>query len=129
MATIIIPEKHTLNRITEIKNLSDAKYYVFILLLSEMKCDRVLRSDYLNIVIHDADEIEECQKSLINIYSSGVAFDNIERGVIPYRFLYMAEYINKYVVEVEQDCYKLELPKDGITVKVERRNKNGDSTC
>lgn len=123
MATIVIPEKHTLNRITEIKNLSDAKYYVFILLLSEMKCDRDLRSDYLNLVIHDVDEIEECQKSIINVYSSGVIFENIERGVIPYRFLYMAEYINKYVVEVEQDCYKLELPKDGITVKVESKKE------
>ncbi len=123
MATIIIPEKHTLNRITEIKNLSDAKYYVFILLLSEMKRDRDLRSDYLNLVIHDVDETEECQKSLINVYSSGVAFDNIERGVIPYRFLYMAEYINKYVVEVEKDCYKLELPKDSITVKVESKKE------
>lgn len=123
MATIVIPEKHTLNRITEIKNLSDAKYYVFILLLSEMKRDRDLRSNYLNLVIHDVDEIEECQKSLINVYSSGVAFDNIERGVIPYRFLYMAEYVNKYVVEVEQDCYKLELPKDSITIKVESKKE------
>lgn len=123
MATIIIPEKHTLNRITEIKNLSDAKYYVFILLLSEMKQDRDLRSDYLNLVIHDVDEIEECQKSLINVYSSGVVFNDIERGVIPYRFLYLAEYINKYVVEVEQDCYKLVLPKDGITVKVESKKE------
>ena len=123
MATIIIPEKHTLNRITEIKNLSDAKYYVFILLLSEMKCDRDLRSDYLNLVIHDVDEIEECQKSIINVYSSGVVFDNIERGVIPYRFLYMAEYVNKYVVEVEKDSYKLELPKDSITVKVESKKE------
>lgn len=123
MATIIIPEKHTLNRITEIKNLSDAKYYVFILLLSEMKRDRDLRSDYLNLVIHDVDEIEECQKSIINVYSSGIAFDNIERGVIPYRFLYLVEYINKYVVEVEQDYYKLVLPKDGITVKVESKEE------
>ena len=48
MPTINIPEYHSLNRIPEIRNLSDAKYYVFILLLSEMKDDAALRSNHLD---------------------------------------------------------------------------------
>ena len=32
MPTINMPEYHSLNRIPKIRNLSDAKYYVFILL-------------------------------------------------------------------------------------------------
>lgn len=45
-----MPEYYSLNRIPEIRNLSDAKYYVFILLLSEMKDDAALKSNHLDIV-------------------------------------------------------------------------------
>ena len=68
MAIVTIPEKHVLNRIVEVNSLSDAKYYTFILILSDMKQDREYRRNHLDLVLYDGYDIEEVQHRTMNLF-------------------------------------------------------------
>lgn len=116
MPTINIPEYYSLNRIPEIRNLSDAKYYVFILLLSEMKQDKTYRPNYLDLVQYDSFDIEEIQKTAICNYSKEKDFQCFVEYYCPCDFYHIANCIDKYVIEVEKDHYKLEIPNRNIDV-------------
>jgi len=124
MPIINIPEKHAINKITEIRNLSDAKYYIFILLLSDMKQDKTYRPNYLDLVQYDSFDIEEIQKKAMYNYSREKDFQCFVEYYCPYDFYHIANYIDKYVIEVEKDHYKLEIPKGNIDVIFEANDIN-----
>lgn len=116
MTTIIIPEKHAINKIIEIYNLSDAKYYIFILLLSDMKQDKIYRPNHLDLVQYDSFDIEEVQKTAIRNYSKEKDFQCFVEYYCQCDFYHIANYIDKHVIEVEKDHYKLEMPNGNINV-------------
>ena len=120
MAVVTIPEKHVLNRIVEVNNLSDAKYYAFILILSDMKQDREYRRNHLDLVLYDGYDIEEVQHTTMNLFSRGNPFKNFIE-YCPCDFVYIAKYIDKYMIEVEKGQYKLEIPYN-IDVNFEANN-------
>lgn len=110
MAIVTIPEKHVLNRIVEVNSLSDAKYYAFILILSDMKQDREYRRNHLDLVLYDGYDIEEVQHTTMNLFSRGNPFKNFIEYYCPCDFVYIAKYIDKYMIKAEEGQYKLEIP-------------------
>lgn len=120
MPTINMPSWHSLNRIPEICNLSDAKYYVFIVLLSEMKDDEKCRSNHLDIVKHDNEYIEEAQRITINMYRRGEDF-NYFKDHTPYQFSYLARNVDMYLVQTGEDEYELKIPNN-ITLNIRTEN-------
>lgn len=109
MSIIIIPEKHALNRIVEVNNLSDAKYYTFILLLGDMKHDKEYRRMHLDLVQYDSYDIEEAQHDTMKLYARDNDFKYFVEHC-PRDFAYIAKYIDKYMIEVEEGQYKLDIP-------------------
>lgn len=124
MPIISIPEKHVINKITEIRNLSDAKYYIFILLLSDMKQDKTYRPNHLDLVQYDSFDIEEIQKTAMYNYSREKDFQCFVEYYCPCDFYHIANYIDKHTIEVEKDHYKLEIPNGNINVIFETNNAN-----
>lgn len=113
-----MPEYHSLNRIPEIRNLSDAKYYVFILLLSEMEKDAVLKSNHLDIVQHAPDIIQSAKRITMDIYGLDKDFEYLKNNG-PRSFRYLAKNIDTYLIQVGDDKYELKIPHN-ITVLIRK---------
>lgn len=120
MPTINVSEYHSLNRILEIRNLSDAKYYVFILLLSEMKDDAALRSNHLDIVQHAPNIIDSAKRITMDIYGLGKDFEYLKNNG-PHSFRYLAKNVDTYLVQVSDDEYELRIPHN-ITILINKED-------
>lgn len=126
MPTINMPSWHSLNRIPEIRNLSDAKYYVFILLLSEMEDDKKFRPNHLDLVQHDIDSIKAAKYNAVNTFRNYEDF-NYFKDRAPYPFRYIARNVDMYLVQTGEDEYELKIPNH-ITINVKNDNNEGQES-
>lgn len=99
-----------INKILEINNLSDAKYYIFIVVTSDMcKCD-CSRGDLINVV-HSYTALIDIQIKAINAYAKGYEFAEFMDDASG-EFYYLANnidkntsklYTGKYVFHIQDD--------------------------
>ena len=120
MPTINVSEYHSLNRILEIRNLSDAKYYVFILLLYEKKVVAALSANNLDIVQLAPNIIDSAKRITMDIYGLGKDFEYLKNNG-PHSFRYLAKNVDTYLVQVSDDEYELRIPHN-ITILINKED-------
>lgn len=104
-----------INQILEINSLSDAEYYIFIIVTSGMLRGDWKKNDLVSI-IHTHEKTQEVRLRAINAYSKDYDFEKF-MSAFAGEFYYLANNIHKNISKLYEGKYVFHV-KDNVNVTV-----------